>query len=65
MAEVIHDPPEGETPAHVTWECDGEACVLILYGRLTPDDAVYARRLSVADGEVYLASTFQEKFVGG
>ena len=66
VAQVIQDPAEDGTPApHVTWECDGEACVLILYGRLTPDDAVYARRLAVADGDTYLASSFQEKFVGG
>ena len=66
VAEIIQNPSgDEETPPHVTWECDGEACVLILYGRLTPDDAVYARRLSVADGDAYLASTFQEKFVGG
>ena len=52
-------------PADVTFECDGEACVLILYGRLTPHDAVSARRLSVADGESYVAATFGERFVGG
>ena len=52
-------------PADVTFECDGEACVLILYGRLTPHDAVSARRLSVADGESYLAAAFGDRFVGG
>ena len=52
-------------PADVTFECDGEACVLILYGRLTPHDAVSARRLSVADGESYVAATFGDRFVGG
>lgn len=55
---------ETEQP-HVTFQCDGETCVLVLYGRLTPHDAVAARRLSVADGEPYLASTFGDRFVGG
>ena len=52
-------------PSDVTFECDGETCVLILYGRLTPHDAVAARRLSVADGEAYLAAAFGDRFVGG
>lgn len=56
--------PSPEQP-HVTFECDGETCVLILYGRLTLHDAVAARRLSVADGETYLAATFGDRFVGG
>ena len=53
------------TEADVTFECDGETCVLVMYGRLTPHDAVGARRLSVADGEPYLAATFGDRFVGG
>ena len=57
------DPPA--QPAHVTWECDGETCVLVMYGRLTPDAAVAARRLSVADGDTFLAAGFAERFVGG
>ena len=66
VAEIIHHPSgQSDEPAHVTFQCDGEACVLILYGRLTPDGAVYARRLAVADGDACLASSFQEKFVGG
>lgn len=62
-AEIIH----GATnqPSDVTFACDGETCVLILYGRLTPHDAVAARRLSVADGDSYVASTFGDRFVGG
>ena len=51
--------------ADVTFACDGETCVLILYGRLTPHDAVAARRLSVAAGDSYVASTFGDRFVGG
>ena len=51
--------------ADVTFECDGETCVLILYGRLTPHDAVAARRLAVAEGDAFVASTFGDRFVGG
>ena len=66
-AEVVEDTAGGapsELP-HVTFECDGETCVLILYGRMTPHAAVAARRLAVPDGDPYLASTFGDRFVGG
>lgn len=62
-AEIIHGATD--QPSDVTFACDGETCVLILYGRLTPDAAVAARRLSVADGDSYVASTFGDRFVGG
>ena len=65
---AIIETADGADPAHpadVTFECDGETCVLILYGRLTPHNAVAARRLSVADGESYLVATFGDRFVGG
>lgn len=65
---VIVEEADGNPPPDqpdVTFQCDGEACVLILYGRLTPHDAVAARRLTVADGESYLAATFGDRFVGG
>ncbi len=66
-AEIIEDAAGGEPmeQPHVTFECDGEACVLILYGRLTPHDAVAARRLAVAEGDAFVASTFGDRFVGG
>jgi len=66
-AEIV-ETPEDAAPADsadVTFECDGETCVLILYGRLTPHDAVSAHRLSVAAGDAYVASTFGDRFVGG
>ena len=66
-AEII-EAADGANPAgqaDVTFECDGEACVLILYGRLTPHDAVAARRLAVAEGDAFVASTFGDRFVGG
>ena len=66
-AEIIHGtgghPPAD--PSDVTFTSDGETCALILYGRLTPHDAVAARRMSVAAGDSYVASTFGDRFVGG
>ena len=62
MSDTWNPPAQ---PAHVTWECDGETCVLVMYGRLTPDEAVAARRLSVAAGDPSLAAGFGERFVGG
>ena len=66
LARIEEDETATSTePADVTFRCDGETCVLVMYGRLTPDQAVSARRLSVAGGDVYLASTFGDRFVGG
>ena len=67
VAQIIEgaaDNPPGEQP-RVTFECDGETCVLILYGRLTPANAIAARRLTVASGDQCLAATFGDRFVGG
>ena len=66
-AEIVEEADRANPthPADVTFACDGETCVLILYGRLTPHDAVAARRLSVADGDSYVASIFGDRFVGG
>ena len=65
-AEIVgHGRGESPVVSDVTFECDGETCVLVMYGRLTPDDAVGARRLRVAGGDVYLAASFGERFVGG
>lgn len=66
LARIVADGTAAATePADVTFQCDGETCVLVMYGRLTPDAAVGARRLSVAGGDAYLASTFGDRFVGG
>ena len=65
-AQITHYPSGDNTPeADVAFECDGETCVLVMYGRLTPHAAVAGRRLSVVDGEPYLATTFGDRFVGG
>ena len=74
MDLILSDEPAGivwdaagapAAEADVTFECDGETCVLVMYGRLTPDAAVGARRLSLVGGETYLAATFGDRFVGG
>ena len=66
-AEMMHgtatEPPAGRPD--VTFRCDGEACVLIMYGRLTPADAIASGRLVVAEGNAELAATFGDRFVGG
>ena len=66
-AEIIESGPAEppSEPASVTFECGGETCVLIMYGRLTPADAIAGHRLAVASGDVDLASTFGDRFVGG
>ncbi len=66
-AQIVQGAPANapQEQADVTFQCDGEACVLILYGRLTPHDAVAARRLAVLDGEPSVAATFGDRFVGG
>ena len=66
-AEITHgsaaEPPLARPD--VTVECDGETCVLIMYGRLTPSDAITSGRMVVADGDALLAATFGDRFVGG
>ena len=66
-AEIAHgtvaEPLLGRPDVAV--ECDGETCVLIMYGRLTPSDAITSGRLVVAHGDAQLAATFGDRFVGG
>ena len=66
-AEMMHgtatEPPAGRPD--VVFRCDGEACVLIMYGRLTPADAIASERLMVVEGNAELAATFGDRFVGG
>ncbi len=65
-AQIVEHPVgEPTAHAHVGFRCDGETCVLVMYGRLTPDAAVGARRLVVTGGDTHLASTFGDRFVGG
>ena len=36
---------EGEQAADVIFSCDGETYVMVMYGRLTPEDAIMAGKL--------------------
>ena len=66
VAQITDDRCDGPSEsADVTLECDGETCVLVMYGRLAPSAAVGAGRLSVVAGETHLAATFGDRFVGG
>ena len=66
LARIVdHGTGAATEPADVAFQCDGETCVLVMYGRRAPDAAVGARRLSVAGGDADLASTFGDRFVGG
>ncbi len=66
-AEIIHGTAAEQPLGHpgVAFECDGEACVLIMYGRLAPTEAIASGRLVVSGGDTQLASTFGDRFVGG
>ena len=66
VAQITDDRCDGPSEsADVTFECDGETCVLVMYGRLAPSAAVGVGRLSVVAGDTYLAATFGDRFVGG
>ena len=66
VAQITDDRCDGPSEsADVTFECDGETCVLVMYGRLAPSAAVGAGRLSVVAGETPLVATFGDRFVGG
>lgn len=51
-------------PAAVTFRCDGETYVMVMYGRLEPAAALAAKRLSYS-GDAALAESFGGRFVGG
>jgi uncharacterized protein (TIGR03083 family) len=50
--------------ADVTFTCDGETYVLILYGRLSPDAAITEGRLNF-EGDAKVAAEFGARFKGG
>ncbi len=56
--------PSGTDAADVTFRCDGETCVMTLYGRLTPDAALASGRLTW-EGNEELVRSFSERFQGG
>jgi len=56
--------PATGSAADVTFRCDGETCVLVMYGRLTPDQAMIDGRLTY-EGESGQAAQFGQRFKGG
>ena len=53
-----------EQPAAVTFRCDGETYVMVMYGRLEPAAALAAGQLTYR-GDAALAESFGSRFVGG
>ena len=60
---AVGNPPVDQPD--VLLQCDGETCVLILYGRITPERALAEERLKVVAGDTRLAETLGDRFVGG
>ena len=50
--------------ADVTFKCDGETYVMVMYGRLTPDEALVSGKMDW-DGDERLALGFGARFLGG
>jgi uncharacterized protein (TIGR03083 family) len=56
--------PASTEVADVTFRCDGETYVLVMYGRLTPDSAMADGRLTF-EGDPGLGVGFGQRFKGG
>ena len=54
----------GETNADVIFRCDGETYVMVMYGRMTPDEALVSGKMDW-DGDERLALGFGARFLGG
>ena len=63
-AQGTHVEPSGKQGADVTFRCDGETYVLVMYGRLSPEDATAQDRLTF-QGDSELAGSFGRRFKGG
>ena len=63
-ADGAYVQPAGNNEPDVTFQCDGETYVLVMYGRLTVADALAEGRLTF-DGNPALAVGFGRRFVGG
>ena len=55
---------ERDGGADVTFKCDGETYVMVMYGRLTPDEALVSGKMDW-DGDERLALGFGARFLGG
>ena len=63
-AERARVEPAGSDIPDVTFRCDGETYVLVMYGRLKSGSAMEDGRLTF-EGNAELASGFGQRFVGG
>jgi len=63
-AQGTHVEPASAVAADVTFRCDGETYVLVMYGRLSPEDAIAQGRLTF-QGDSELAGSFGRRFKGG
>jgi uncharacterized protein (TIGR03083 family) len=63
-AEGARVEPAGSDAPDVTFRCDGETYVLVMYGRLKAETAMADGRLTF-EGNAQLASGFGQRFVGG
>ena len=63
-AQGTHVEPSGKQRADVTFRCDGETYVLVMYGRLSPEDATAQGRLTF-QGDSELSGSFGRRFKGG
>jgi len=48
----------------VTFRIDGETYIMMMYGRLTPDQVISKGKVA-ADGYGELVTSFKKRFVGG
>ena len=62
--EVTLRTGEGADNPDVVFQCDGETYVMVMYGRLTPDEALVSGRMDW-DGNERLALGFGARFLGG
>ncbi len=62
--EVTLRTGEGSDNPDVVFQCDGETYVMVMYGRLTPDEALVSGKMDW-DGNERLALGFGARFLGG
>jgi hypothetical protein len=54
----------GTAPADVTFRCDGETFVLLMYGRIRAQEAIAQGKMTCA-GDFESAVAFGQRFTGG
>ena len=62
--EVTLRQEAGDAEPDVVFTCDGETYVMVMYGRMTPDDALITEKMDW-DGSERLALGFGARFLGG